>query len=300
MQFYGIDVHEVLKRVQLPGDMLSRKNPSMTEMQYYDFMNAIENTSDDEELIIKLSSADAIEMFSPPIFAAYCAQNGLSCIKRLSRYKQLIGPMQFLITENEKGTAVKIAGGDEHVNMPGFLIGLEFVFLTNILRKATNKNIIHLSVKMKSVSQENTLSRFLQCGISKGDDNSIIFACEDLALPFVSYNESMWNYFEPELNKRLEEIEMDSSTGARVRSALSEMLPAGECGIDEIAIKLGLSKRTLQMKLKEEGTIFQKQLNSVRETLAIHYIGSTQMSISDIAFLLGYAETNSFLRAFVI
>ena len=85
-----------------------------------------------------------------------------------------------------------------------------------------------------------------------------------------------------------------------MRSALSELLPGGQCSIEDVADKLGLSRRTLQRKLAEEDTTFQKQLNSVRETLAIHYIRNTEMTSNDIAFLLGYAELNSFLRAFTV
>lgn len=87
-------------------------------------------------------------------------------------------------------------------------------------------------------------------------------------------------------------------TAARVRSALTELLPGGACGIEDVAEKLGLSKRTLQRKLSEENTTFQKQLNSVREMLAKHYIRNTDMTTNDIAFLLGYQEINSFVRAF--
>lgn len=57
---------------------------------------------------------------------------------------------------------------------------------------------------------------------------------------------------------------------------------------------------TLQRKLSEENTSFQKQLNNTREILALHYLNHTDMSTNDIAYLLGYSELNSFLRAFTI
>ena len=110
----------------------------------------------------------------------------------------------------------------------------------------------------------------------------------------------MWDFFEPELQKRLYEMERDDSFAAKVRSALTELLPAGEGTAEEVAAKLGLSKRTLQRKLLDEDTSFQKQLNSTRELLACNYIRNTDMSSEDIAFLLGYQELNSFLRAFSI
>lgn len=110
----------------------------------------------------------------------------------------------------------------------------------------------------------------------------------------------MWDYFKPELTKRLSELSVDDSTSARVRSILTELLPNGEFTIDDVAKKLGYSKQTLQKKLSSENTTFQKQLNSTREVLALNYLQNTDMTTSDIAYLLGYQEFNSFLRAFSI
>lgn len=87
---------------------------------------------------------------------------------------------------------------------------------------------------------------------------------------------------------------------ARVRSALMELLPGGECTIDDVAKKLGYSKRSLQRKLQEEDTNFQKQLSHTRELLAKTYLANTDMTTEDIAFLLGYQEIGSFIRAFAV
>jgi AraC-like DNA-binding protein len=68
--------------------------------------------------------------------------------------------------------------------------------------------------------------------------------------------------------------------------------------IEDAARKLGYSKRTLQRKLMEENTNFQKQLNHTRELLAKHYLKNIDMSSEDMAYLLGYQDINSFFRAF--
>lgn len=117
---------------------------------------------------------------------------------------------------------------------------------------------------------------------------------------YCSRNESMWEFFEPEMKRRLSMMETDDSCAARVRSALMELLPSGECTIDDVAKKLGYSKRSLQRKLQEEDTNFQKQLNHTRELLARTYLANTDMTTEDIAFLLGYQESGSFLRAFTV
>ena len=78
----------------------------------------------------------------------------------------------------------------------------------------------------------------------------------DAMIPFISHNESMWEFFEPELSRRLSMMETDDTYAARVRSALMELLPSGECVLDDVAKKLGYSKRTIQRKLQEEDTNF--------------------------------------------
>ena len=117
-------------------------------------------------------------------------------------------------------------------------------------------------------------------------------------MPFISRNESMWEFFEPELKRRLSMMETDDSYAARVRSALMELLPSGECTVDDVARKLGYSRRSLQRRLQEEDTSFQKQLNHTRELLAKSYLANTDMTAEDIAFPLGYQEIGSFLSAF--
>ena len=83
-----------------------------------------------------------------------------------------------------------------------------------------------------------------------------------------------------------------------MRSVLIELLPSAENSIEQVALKLGYSKRTLQRKLKEENTTFQQQHNHTREFLAKHYLKNSDMTNEDIAYLLGYQDSNSFIRAF--
>lgn len=61
---------------------------------------------------------------------------------------------------------------------------------------------------------------------------------------------------------------------------------------------LGVSRRTFQRRLSDEDTTFQKQLNHARELLAKHYLSAAALDTEEIAYLLGYLELNSFLRAF--
>ena len=108
----------------------------------------------------------------------------------------------------------------------------------------------------------------------------------------------MWQFFEPELRKRLTDIEAEASFASRVRSSLFELLPSGLSSIDDVANNLAVSKRTLQRYLSDEKTSFQQELNKTREGLARHYLANSAFSGAEISFLLGFDDPNSFVRAF--
>lgn len=72
-----------------------------------------------------------------------------------------------------------------------------------------------------------------------------------------------------------------------------ELLPGGDYTIDDVAGRLGASRRSLQRRLQGEDTNFPKQLNHSRESLAKTYLSNTDMTADDIAFLLGYQEIGS-------
>lgn len=300
LQYHGINVSEVLRKAELPRDILNHKTVTMKEAQYYRFLDSIQAVSNVSGLAVKLSTSEKIEQFSPPIFAAFCSKNGLSCIQRLSRYKKLIGPMRMEVKETPDTVTVSYLAEDETLQLSKFVAESEISFLVNILRRATKEAIIPLKVTTQIELTDSVLAEFVGITPVLGQENSILFSLADMQKPFISHDEGLWGYFEPELNRRLADLDVDDSVSARVRAALTELLPTGMCGIDEVAAELGLSRRTLQRKLSEEHTTFQKQLNSTREMLARHYILNTELSTGDIAFLLGYAELNSFLRAFAI
>lgn len=85
---------------------------------------------------------------------------------------------------------------------------------------------------------------------------------------------------------------------ARVREAVIERLTQGEPSAASIAQALHLSLRSLQRKLAEEGASYDAILTDTRRELALSYLVERGHSVSEITYLLGFADTSSFTRAF--
>jgi AraC-like DNA-binding protein len=116
--------------------------------------------------------------------------------------------------------------------------------------------------------------------------------------PFLTANQGMWKFFEPALRQRLADLDRQASTVERVRSVLLEALPAGQFSMQMVCAKLGVSSRTLQRRLQDEGSSFQRTLDALRNSLAHHYLQNSSMTGAEISFLLGFEDPSSFFRAF--
>jgi AraC-like DNA-binding protein/transcriptional regulator with XRE-family HTH domain len=84
----------------------------------------------------------------------------------------------------------------------------------------------------------------------------------------------------------------------QVENAIAPLLPHGQARHDLVAAELGMSPRTLARRLTAEGSSFAGILTEVRSALADRYLAEGSLPISQIAWLLGYAEVSGFTRAF--
>jgi len=85
---------------------------------------------------------------------------------------------------------------------------------------------------------------------------------------------------------------------SRVKQKVMELLPNGECTREIVAKALNMSPTTLQFKLNKRDTTFQDLMDGVREELARSYVRQSALTVTEIAYLLGFNDTSNFARAF--
>ncbi|MCP5065426.1 MAG: AraC family transcriptional regulator [bacterium] len=83
-----------------------------------------------------------------------------------------------------------------------------------------------------------------------------------------------------------------------VRRELVSNLQSTSLGIDLVAKQIGMSVRTLQRRLQDEGQTYAQVVDSVRAQLAQEYLADRTLAVTDVACLLGYSEAPAFHRAF--
>ena len=84
----------------------------------------------------------------------------------------------------------------------------------------------------------------------------------------------------------------------QVREEVRQRLGEQDVAIGAVAAALGLSVRTLQRRLRDEGLSYQDVLDSVRAQVAKQWLSNKRRNVSELAGRLGYSEPSAFDRAF--
>jgi len=84
----------------------------------------------------------------------------------------------------------------------------------------------------------------------------------------------------------------------KVERLIHSSIANSEPTLDEIAVMLNMSVRSISRSLKEEGLTFRDILKHKRQELAVHYLTKTEESILIISENLGYKNMGNFTRAF--
>ncbi len=129
------------------------------------------------------------------------------------------------------------------------------------------------------------------------DTNVLEYPAAELDTRLPAGNTELARMNEEVVARYLARLEQEHIT-TRVRSHLTEQLSSGEPSAAATAKSLGLSQRSLQRKLADEGTTYKDLLNDTRKDLACAYLREGRTSITELAFLLGFTDTSSFARAF--
>ena len=102
----------------------------------------------------------------------------------------------------------------------------------------------------------------------------------------------------PQLDEELKQQNGEEDFAESVRKEIQQKLTGRRPTIEDIARALHISSRTLQRRLQDAGSSFQRVLEEARHQLARRYLNNSVLELNEAAYLLGYEDSNSFVRAF--
>jgi len=258
-------------------------------------------TCEEECFGIQLAMGQGIEVLGPLGLAALGQDNLLDCLGALTRFLYLHAQgAEGVLIELDDKTLLRFTVHFPIDIIPTQLFDHAISLCYRVMETLNGGRPLARRILLQrraSPTIANCFAELFQCEVDFGaTDNGLLFNTADLAKP-------------PQLQRQLQEryleqnvLRMDrlypNELPQQVRYSIRQLLPIGECTVTVVASLLGINVRTLQQRLKSDGTSFRVLLDTVRKELAMDYLQYSPLDITEIALLLGYSELPVFSRVF--
>ena len=142
-------------------------------------------------------------------------------------------------------------------------------------------------------------AEFLCCPVKFGAEwDAVIYAEETTRLPVKSADSRLLEVLAATCRQLLGPVPTKRDLVREVRHLIIERLPTGSASIEAIAGQLGMSSKTLERRLAEQGESFSALLDRTRFYAVTHYLQDPDMRLAQVAYLAGFTEPAALVRAF--
>ena len=217
LKLIGLDLNMILELANLP-DTTWKEEMNLSTLDYYHLLMAFDKVANDEQ-IIAMSRIKDIQMFMPPFFAALSSKNGLAAIEHFAKYKKITGPIIVSIETSEDLVRVSYRYDYPELDLPCFAVLNEQLLLVDLIRTGAGENIVPVHVGTPYTYGEASLTVF-GCHVEQMEGNEVVFKKSDLKKPFLTANNVMLDYLEPQLKERLAEATTSESFTGLVQQKL--------------------------------------------------------------------------------
>jgi AraC-like DNA-binding protein len=298
----GIELDPLLRQAGLTCRQVEDDRLRISAQSQIKFLNIAANALRDEFLGVHLARDFDLREIGLLYYVLASSETLGDALRRAERYSTIANEGVSLKYLEGKDIAivfdyVGIARHSDRHQIEGWATAL-----IRACRQLTNRRVLPTRVKFihrrnEDCSQLTTLLG--RQAVFGADADEVAFSTTAKDMPVVGadrhLNELLTTYCEEALSQRRTGRE---ALRSRVENALVPLLPHGTARADQIARKLGMSQRTLARRLASEGLSFAGVLDDLRSDLAKRYLSDAHLTISQVAWLLGYQEASAFTHAF--
>jgi AraC-like DNA-binding protein len=296
------DLPPILKRAGLTVEDIEDESVQLSVASQINYVNLLAQALDDRLLGFHVALGMDLRRTGFLYYVAASSAVLGDALRGIARYSTMVN--EGIKLETELGQTLRIGFEYAGISRQSDRHQIE-AWITAIIRccreitgrelQPTRVTIIHQRIP-QSVEIDSFFGHAVEFG---ADKDEVTFPGEAAKLAIVRadpyLNKLLVRYCEDVLARRKTRL---GALQADVENALAALLPHGGTSIESVAAKLHVSPRTLRRKLAAEGVTFAGILEDLRHALAKHYLAEQDLSISRIAWMLGYTEVSAFSHAF--
>ena len=219
------------------------------------------------------------------------------------RYHTLVMPLFELHRESEShiGTQIRVTPTVDLGPWSGLMAELVIGAMRNVaLYTQASSPALQVDFKHDSKWAEEAYTGYFGIAPRFGSPwNGFFVRREFLNTPLTTGSRTTHAHTHEVLMRELKASPQHTKLGQEVKQRLLECMNKGHVPTsDFIATAMAMSVRTLSRRLAEDGMSFSGIADQIRLERAEHLLQTTQLSLVEIAKVLGFADASSFTRAF--
>ncbi|EKF74294.1 AraC family transcriptional regulator [Alcanivorax hongdengensis A-11-3] len=223
-----------------------------------------------------------------------------SVLNRITRFHRLISDLVSTeLTVDDRTVALHFASSTDHQPHPQ-AIAFVMASIVRLLRIRIDRDHNPVAVAAPAwmdPALRSALARYCRCPVTESDSYSLAFDKANAQQMLAASDTQLAAMLDATLSQRLAESE-HGSLASRLTLWIEQRLPDGEPAQADAAAALCLSTRSLQRRLADEGLSWKKLLEETRKMLVERHLRTPGMTVTQMAFLLGFSDVSAFSRAF--
>lgn len=302
---YGLDPGELMVKAGLDVAMLTVPDARYPAMNVRRFWEIIVAATRDDLVGMRCGHEMQVATLHGLGLAIVTSHSLAQVLELIARYCKVISStMEMSLAHDKHGTTLAI--GTLHGSEARHAARL--AVLAFVLRQANSLSqhlvqpiAVHLRMSKLSDEDRSRLNHHFGCEVDTTGDapDSIRFAYADVMEPYAGSNAMLREANEQVVRAYINRVRQSSFT-ARVEEEIQMIIEqGGTAKIESVAKKLNLSARTLQRRLEDEKVTFAELFDGRRRQLAHDSLAHSEMSITEIAYTIGFADPSNFSRSCV-
>lgn len=299
---HGMDRDKLLARSDMSADMLTQPDSRVPTRSMVKLWRAVIDETDEPLLGLEVGKGPSVTDFGLVGYAMQHSNHLLDAFHRLARYQRILSEsVRFTLREDNQVCVLT------WVTQPSLLairhpVESNMTLLVRAARELTGVDLSPVKVELPTPAPKDSAAykTEFRCDVAFACDTAAItWSSKHMSLPTVAADETLVGYLDELAVIAVGPIDADQdNTTTAVRRALWATLPRGRPNIWRISQELGVSVRTLQRRLGEEGSSFSRILDELRRDVTRELLAEGDQPVADISFLLGYSEPSAFHRAY--
>ena len=296
----GVSSEELLAECGIDPAVLQQSDAKIDKRIFIQMMLAVMHRTEDEFMGFGAGRVSRPGTFSMMAHAVINCATLEKAIRRGIKFYELFNLAivgQLLVSDDE--AAIRFQSRKEVEFQPYVMEAVVFLTL-RFLSWLIGQQIVPKRINLEfPVQDEGEFAAQFPCQVHYRQPHSeIILDSRYMNMPLVQNELSLSKFLRSSLEELMDGDIQNASLNAQIRSIISKEFGNNFPDFSVVCEKLAMTPQTLRRRLKDENTSYQEIKDSIRKDASIYYLSKPELTIDEIALLMGFSEASSFHRAF--